>query len=68
MSDQRNRLTSALHDAFWAAFKEWDEPFGYFDPSINLIDGELPPGIFGKLADAAIAALCTADPVETRDN
>jgi hypothetical protein len=53
MNEQRDRLAEGLYDAFWKAMQEHDDRFGYFDPGIGLIDGELPPDIFFKLADAA---------------
>jgi hypothetical protein len=60
--DQRQQIAAALRDAFWAAFQQSseDDPFcAYYDPDTDKVDGELPAGIFGKMADAIIGMVLT---------
>lgn len=55
MSDEVSQLATVLAEAFW---KCMDDNRGsldgdFHDSSIGLIDGALPPGIFGTLAEVA---------------
>lgn len=51
----RERVIAALYEGFWDAMESNPDPMGaYADRDMGLVDGHLPSGLFGEMADAVL--------------